>query len=122
MGSVAVALLVASGSIAYYYIYFLPQNQMQSQEDISAIRSVVAPTQEQQQAAQKSEAQLEAALNAYMKCLTDMVQKSDTYISAQCGKNDDLSKYMQYFQCSSNIQKTTYYQQHYTCKSPYSNS
>jgi hypothetical protein len=44
MASAAIALLIIAGSVAYYFVVFLPQQQSQSQKDISAIRGVIAPT------------------------------------------------------------------------------
>jgi hypothetical protein len=44
-----IGILAASGSVSYYYAYFLPQRLTQIQEDISAIRAAVNPTPDQLQ-------------------------------------------------------------------------
>src|SRR5262245_6637219 len=120
MASVAVALLVAAGSVAYYFVVFLPQQQSQSQRDISAIRSAVAPTAQelaqQQTAAQKDMAQLQAKLDSYLQCITDRTQKGSTYISTQCP--DAMTNIVDHWKCSDKIRQSAYFKEHFTCN-PY---
>lgn len=56
-----IGIIVVSGSVFYYYIIFLPGQATKSQEDISAIRNVIAPTPAQEQL--NEEAQEEQANN-----------------------------------------------------------
>ena len=50
-GVITLGILIASGSVSYYYVFFLPQQTTKEQQDISAIRSEVAPTPDEQNAA-----------------------------------------------------------------------
>src|SRR5262245_29508021 len=102
MASVAVALLIAAGSLAYYFMFFLPQQQSQSQHDISAIRAAVAPTAQelaqQEVAAEKELVQLQVKLDTYMKCITDTTQRSSIYIKEQCP--DAMTNFLGHWKCS----------------------
>jgi uncharacterized protein HemX len=121
MASAAVALLIIAGSVAYYFVLFLPQQQSQSQKDISAIRRAVAPTPQeqasQQTAMQKSEAQFQAQLNDYENCTMEIMQKGNAYIGQQCP--NAMANITDYWKCSEKVQQSAYYQQHFTCKAPY---
>ncbi len=121
MGTAAIALLIAAGSVAYYFVRFLPHQQSQSQKDISAIRAAVAPTAQeqaqQQAAAQNDMAQLQAKLDSYLKCITDMAQTSSTYIAEQCPSSTTNMIY--YWKCSDKVRQSAYFKQHFTCASPY---
>ena len=102
MASAAIALLTAS--IAYYFVVFLP-HQSQSKTDISAIGAVVAPTPkqlaQQRAAAQQTEAEVQAKVDAHLKCVTDMTQKGNAYIGQQCPSS--TTDMIDYRNCSEKV-------------------
>jgi uncharacterized protein HemX len=118
MGTAAIALLIAAGSVAYYFVLFLPQQQSRSERDISAIRAVVAPTPQelaqQQAAAQKDMAQRQAKLDSYLKCITDTTQNGSAYISTQCP--DAMTSMLEHWKCADKVRETAYFKEHFTCK------
>src|SRR5262249_41377949 len=113
MASAAIALLISAASIAYYFVVFLPQQQSQTQKDISAIRAAVAPTPQeasQQVFLQKDEA---TRLDAYYKCTLEMTSKGTDYIKSQCPNSTfDLRDY---WNCSAKVEQSDYYKQHFIC-------
>ncbi len=106
---VIIGILLASGSVAYYYLYFLPQQNIKTQQDISAIRSVVAPTKAQVQ-------EVEQAYNAYFKCESDMQQKRMDYIDKQCPQSTVNYDYMKSFKCRSDASSEA--MKIYSCSQP----
>ena len=85
--AITFAILLASGSLFYYYVYFLPLQNIQSQQDINAIRSIIAPTVEQQQVQAQREAQSEKAINDYFVCEQNMQKKIEVWLEKQCSSN-----------------------------------
>jgi hypothetical protein len=80
-----IGILVASGSVAYYYLVLLPQQA----KDISAIRSAVAPTREEVQV------QIQA-MNSAMECYT----RQADYVSKQCPFNPMKGDYFAWEKCA----------------------
>jgi len=117
---ITIAILVASGSVAYYYVVFLPQQNLKSQEDLSAIRSVVAPTPEQQKVQQEQELQswkaTENAVNSYTQCLIDMQEKGATWLDQKCpSANDPFDS----TNCRLTVMSSAEYQSKFGCKYPF---
>ena len=117
-----IALVVIAGSVAYYYVIFLPQQQTRSANDLNAIRSVVAPTPAeqaaQQQATIKAEQDSQAALNAYFACQQSMQPKIDAYLQKQCPDTGDPLYMIHYSDCAAKAMQTAGYQQ-LQCKNPF---
>ena len=115
--------IIALGSVAYYYAIFLPQQQTQSAKDINAIRSVLAPTPEQQaaqqQAAAKSEEQFRAAMDAYTSCQTAMQKKESVWLDQQCSTdNNDPLGMLKAMDCRSKAMTSSAAKQ-FECKAPW---
>jgi len=119
---VAFALIVVSGSLFYYYVYFLPQQNLNSQEDIKAIRSVIAPTQEQLQAQREASRQasdsFDKAMEQYYQCQTEMLNKKNKYIEEQCAAYNDIFKFKEYRDCASKVTDSASYKQ-FSCQRPF---
>lgn len=121
---VTVGVLAASGSVAYYYLYFLPQQNIKSQEDISAIRSVVAPTPEQQkiqqQNYQKSMDAMNARMNEYYNCVLENQKKSSVWLDQKCPTDSsNPSSYLKAMDCRSDAIASAEYEQRFGCTSPF---
>lgn len=116
---ILLAVLSIAGSVGYYYLYFLPQQALEAQQevtrvqqevaaksaqDIEAIRKQIAPTeaelrviQQQNEAQQRiNDAAREKALiackvteAAYNKCMDGLQARVDAYYKEKCG--DDYS-------------------------------
>ena len=89
---IIIGIIIVSGTVFYNYVY-LPQ------QDISAIRRVIAPTpaqrQVQQQQEAQSEAQFEKSLNDYFTCQTQMMNKESVWLEKQCPPDSmDMLKQM----------------------------
>jgi|SRR3989338_2280469 len=119
---ITLAVLVAGGSIFYYFVIFMPRQNTQSQQDINAIRSVIAPTAEQQRVQQQRAAQSEKAWIDYMNCETSMMMKSQNYLNQQCpaDPNNPLDSMMpnsKRQQCMTTVQNSTTYKS-FSCQRP----
>ena len=94
-----VAIIAVAGSITYYYTVALPQQNAHTQQDISAIRSVIAPTQEEQQTYLN---QLSAGL--------DCIKRQSETVRAQCHSDSmDLKGYDKWGACVAKVR------QQYSC-------
>ncbi|OGZ95407.1 MAG: hypothetical protein A2847_01455 [Candidatus Sungbacteria bacterium RIFCSPHIGHO2_01_FULL_50_25] len=119
---VAFALIVVSGSLFYYYVYFLPRQNINSQQDIKAIRNVIAPTQEQLQAQREVSKQasdsFDKAMEQYSQCQTEMLNKQNKYIEEQCAAYNDIFKFEEYRDCVSKVMDSAGYKQ-FSCQRPF---
>lgn len=107
-----IASLIGAGSLFYHYVV-LPQ------QDIRAIRNVVAPTPQQQQAQAQREAQSEKALNDYFACQASMLTnpKIEAWLVKQCpSENMDLIKQMD---CRGKAAQSPEYARQFECTRPF---
>lgn len=116
------SLLVVSGSIFYYLVIFLPQQNIKNQEDINAIRKVVAPTPEQQkvqkQNSQKSAQDANKKMDEYFACENDMAKKRDAYLKRACPNSDNEPLYiLRGSECIDKAMNTPEYKA-FTCEYP----
>lgn len=108
-------IIFISGSVFYYFVIFLPEQESQSQKDIEAIRNVIAPpppTQKelraQQDALEKSRVDFNKSLEEWSACQSDILDKQEAEVNAQCPNYMDDP--MEWMKCSGSVRKTSQYQ------------
>ncbi len=116
------AVLLASGSLFYYYVLFLSQQNIKSQQDINAIRNVIAPSPEQQKINQQRAVQSEKVMKDYLNCQMTWIDKSSAYIQKACPAVSynylDHRSDSPWNKCISNAQNSAEYKK-LECPKPY---
>lgn len=123
---ITLAILLACGSVFYYYSVFLPQQNIRGQQDINAIRNVIAPTpaqqKVQQQKAIQEQANFEKALDDYSDCQLKMIDKSSEYVQQQCASENPQGDWMNildpnsnYNKCKTRVENSAEYESKFTC-------
>jgi uncharacterized membrane protein (DUF106 family) len=121
-----VSLAVITASVASYYLIILPRQNTQSQEDINAIRNVIAPTPAQQKVRQQQAAQSDINFKKLLECQMEMFEKSMAYLEQQCPYNPfstttnpfDPASYKERDACTERVMNSAEYKK-FTCPKPF---
>jgi hypothetical protein len=123
------SLAIITASVASYYLIILPRQNTQSQEDINAIRNVIAPTPARQKAQQQQNVINDQVFKEYLDCQFKMQEKSMAYLERQCPdpylsaiKNStnpfDPAIYKEKEACTERVMNSAEYSK-FTCPKPF---
>ena len=117
MASAAIALLITSGSIAYYFVLVLPQQQItiteRHQRNKERGGTGGPGTSITGSGVSKN---CSPGANAAHR-LRELLQNAIDYINQQCPNSNSVT--LNNWDCSRKVQQSAYYQQHFTCKAPW---
>lgn len=112
-------IIFICGSVFYYYVVFLPEQESRSQKDIEAIRNVIAPPpptqqelQVQREIQQKQEADFYKSMEEWNQCQRDILEKQQAEVDSKCkfDMTGGTTGYYEWLDCSTEVRAISKYQ------------